>query len=331
MPVLSGPQKLQLRDSILSAISSTNELGEIVLSGLNVRSQDILANEPLKSQVLATVLYAEARGQIEALVAAAVHLSPLNAKLRAVAATLRVDEGAGGFERIVQDRVGFVDPDRWRAKMVRAEDAVCRVEIPDGAPVGTGFLVGPDLVLTNHHVVADVLERRYTSAQMTLRFDYKRLPGGATHGQPYQLVDDGTWLVASSDAEALDFALLRLNADAGEHQAGGVPSAASRGWLTPDAQPLQVNDPIMIIQHPRGDLQKFAFGRVRAVDPPAADRIAYDANTDEGSSGSPCFASDWTLVALHYWGGATQNRGIPFTRILGTLGAVGVKLPAPPA
>jgi V8-like Glu-specific endopeptidase len=40
--------------------------------------------------------------------------------------------------------------------MIQAEWAVCRVEKPEGRALGTAFLVGPDLVLTNHHVAFDV-------------------------------------------------------------------------------------------------------------------------------------------------------------------------------
>ena len=50
-------------------------------------------------------------------------------------------------------------------------------------------------------------------------------------------------------------------------------------------------------------------------------RVFYNANTEPGSSGSPCFALDWRLVALHHWGAPTWNRGVLFEAILARLAA----------
>ena len=50
----------------------------------------------------------------------------------------------------------------WRARLGELEAQVCRVEVParDRPTAGTGFLVGPDLVLTKYHVI-EVLQRRW--------------------------------------------------------------------------------------------------------------------------------------------------------------------------
>jgi hypothetical protein len=52
-------------------------------------------------------------------------------------------------------------------------------------------------------------------------------------------------------------------------------------------------------------------------------RVRYRTNTDEGSSGSPCFDDRWNLVALHHAGDPKfaplyhpeYNQGIPFAAI----------------
>jgi len=60
-----------------------------------------------------------------------------------------------GFERIIGDSdlmsINFLDRGR------RAAAAVCRIKVPSdgGAWYGTGFLVGPRLLLTNHHVLGN--------------------------------------------------------------------------------------------------------------------------------------------------------------------------------
>ena len=54
---------------------------------------------------------------------------------------------------------------------------ICRVEI-DNEAMGTGFLVGPSAVLTNHHVLAKVIAEPKLIPKVKLRFDYKRLRDG---------------------------------------------------------------------------------------------------------------------------------------------------------
>ncbi|WP_457488893.1 trypsin-like serine peptidase, partial [Tardiphaga sp. P5_C10] len=62
------------------------------------------------------------------------------------------------FERMIGESdllsINFLDRGR------RAADAVCRIKVPSngGAWYGTGFLVGPRLLLTNHHVLGDADE-----------------------------------------------------------------------------------------------------------------------------------------------------------------------------
>ena len=64
---------------------------------------------------------------------------------------------------------------------------------------------------------------------------------------------------------------------------------------------------------------RLAIGTVTA---PAfsAMQIGYNANTDGGSSGSPCFhASLQAVVALHHRGGLDNNLGVKAEAILGEL------------
>ncbi|MBW8728126.1 MAG: hypothetical protein JF625_23650, partial [Inquilinus limosus] len=63
-----------------------------------------------------------------------------------------------GFERLIGDSdlmsINFLDRGR------RAAAAVCRIKVPSdsGAWYGTGFLVGPRLLLTNNHVLGSADE-----------------------------------------------------------------------------------------------------------------------------------------------------------------------------
>jgi endonuclease G len=74
-----------------------------------------------------------------------------------------------GFERVIGESdltsVNYLDRGR------RAAAAVCRLRIPaeGGEWYGTGFLVGPRLLLTNHHVLGNVNE----ASQAETEFGYE--------------------------------------------------------------------------------------------------------------------------------------------------------------
>ncbi|HEY0152908.1 MAG TPA: trypsin-like peptidase domain-containing protein [Longimicrobium sp.] len=251
-----------------------------------------------------------------------------------------------GLERTVKAHLPFLDVGLWRQQMFRLEGRVCRVEV-GGSPAGTGFLVAPDLVLTNYHVLMGVITDPSLAAGVRMRFDYRVLGNG--------LQSDGTlaalaadWLVDHSpftDAERrgqpdsvpptpdeLDYALVRLDRPLGAEPADAARQGEPRGWVNvPAAAPaVAPGMPLFILQHPLAQPLKLAIDTqgVQEVNP-GGTRIRYATNTESGSSGSPCFDTNWGLVALHHYGDpafkhpATYNQGIPIAAIRDRLRRVG--------
>ncbi len=209
---------------------------------------------------------------------------------------------------------------------------------------GTGFLVGPDLILTAHHVVAPILNGDGTSKPKTnhaVYFDYRdepKITGTAAqadhyrrvtfaekwyvHGSPYY-PDDG--LQEPTDAnglmqilgEHLDFALVQLAAPVGNEavSAGGGPV---RGWIEipKDSPILGVESRVIIVQHAGGDPQQLDFGRLTKL---SAPRFWYDTETDDGTSGAPCLSRELALIGVHNAELVPLgiNQGIPISAILG--------------
>jgi len=92
---------------------------------------------------------------------------------------------------------------------------------------------------------------------------------------------------------------------------------------------------LMIAQHPDGSPMKFAFDTDSVIGLAGEGRrVRYKTNTEHGSSGSPCFDIDWTLVALHHMGDPNwkkvpeYNQGIPIG-LIGTRLAGKVQIEAP--
>ena len=117
--------------------------------------------------------------------------------LTALPAPAATETPATALQRIVDSTNSLIDVTVWRQKLSAIEGRVCRVEVPfaDGRRVrGTAFLVGPDLALTNYHVMKPVLDGEVQAADVTLRFDY-RVYAAALDDLNQARLDDGLALV----------------------------------------------------------------------------------------------------------------------------------------
>jgi V8-like Glu-specific endopeptidase len=243
--------------------------------------------------------------------------------------------------------IPFVDIARWRARLGEIEMQVCRVESPGS--VGTGFLVGADSLLTNYHVMKEVINGEISPSSVVLRFDYKRSDDGSTiHPGTVFCLSPKVWLIDSSpyskadeldesatepSGEELDFVLVRVDGEPGNHpiSAKSAESGAPvRGFIRfpVAAVDLAVDAPVLIVQHPKGEPLKLAVDTTSIMRVNRSrTRVRYRTNTEAGSSGSPVFDVNWNLIALHHAGDpdaspaalARWNQGIPIDTIATSL------------
>jgi endonuclease G len=179
--------------------------------------------------------------------------------------------------------------DRCRLSM----DCIGRVrfETPRGRGYATGFLVGPGLLMTNHHVFPEPDAARGAAIQFGYRYNIAGDLPAAT--EDFDL-DPATFYVSDPD---LDFCVVAI-ADA---SAAG-PSAADRGYLRliQDTGKAMPGDFVTIIQHPDGAAMQIALreNEVTRLEPDEPF-LWYQADTAHGSSGAPVFNDTLQLVALH--------------------------------
>ncbi len=257
--------------------------------------------------------------------------APLDFRLQVGGVDQGIELGAApGLQKNIRPGLKSPDVSVWMDKLETVRRQVCRIEIP-GQALGTGFLVGPAAVLTNWHVVEDA-RKAGAEAQMSCRFDYRRLSNGTIESGlvvPVMAIEDERQcspaeLTAKPDDPApkpdeLDYALLRLPP---------LPNPA-RGAIAMTGAPVQKDEALIIVQHPRGDPVRFAID-TSAVEAykHAGLRLRYRTNTEAGSSGSPCFNMDFDLVALHHLGDPgrpppTFNQGIPIAHVRSSIVARG--------
>jgi hypothetical protein len=323
---MTGEQRERFAAALRSAFPSRSALEEMLSFKLDKNLDDYAGMDGLRVVVLSLVKAATAEGWIRDLVAGAYRHVRGNESLRSFHdeyfTLVDPQDTSAAFESMVTN-LGIVSLSDWAAKIRAIESQVCMVEL-DGA-TGTGFLVGPDLVLTNYHVVMSALPEARRRVQ--LRFD-KTEPGSA--GTVHRLAEN--WLVDLSAFsprdlqgggegepadDELDYALLRTATPVGREPA---PEGRPRGWQTLSEQaPACLPDgPLVIVQHPQGEHLQFALD-TKAILRAGSTRVRYRTNTQHGSSGSPCFDLRWNLVALHHSGDqsfkANWNEGIPVAAI----------------
>lgn len=245
---------------------------------------------------------------------------------------------------------GYLDPLSLAAEMNLVTRRVCQVLI-DRRRLGTGFLVGPQVVLTNWHVVKALYEPDKDGPMTTIKdrrlkvvFDNFRAPAA---GNAVLSSDGGvTYFATSIDAsnaayqqeysdeaidiakdlwkgelERLDFALLRLE---------GLPGI-DRGFyrLAKDLWPVKGNS-IYLAQYPGQHALRVTSGLCDVLcDDTVRRRVRHLAKSAPGSSGGLCLSFDSetsTLKpsALHQAGvklvGAggqseVKNQAVPLAKI----------------
>ncbi len=362
----TGAHHKRLAEAFEKAFPTYQDLEMMVRYRLGLNLESVVARVNKLSYVTFELVRTQhAAGLLLRLIAAARASQPDNAQLALVSEPFGLATATPRSElaAIVKSTGVPFDVAVWRERLARREKCVCRIDVRTNAGTahGSGFLVGPDLVLTNHHVIAPAIAHREAGSApagqtadpsaVTVRFDYKALDDGTTihPGLEVGLADD--WLVDASphsrfdlqglpkegtpDPGELDHALIRLALPVGELPVllgEAEPGAKDRGWveLHSEPWPFQDHTALFIIQHPRSAPMKLALDFDARMEVNAnATRVLYRTKTEEGSSGSPCFNESWDVVALHHAGDPSYegfydpafNEGIPISTIVERLRA----------
>ncbi|OYE02610.1 trypsin-like peptidase domain-containing protein [Nostoc sp. 'Peltigera membranacea cyanobiont' 232] len=165
---------------------------------------------------------------------------------------------------------------------LEASEAVVRIATQKGA--GTGFMIAPDLLMTNNHVIKtqEVAEKSNFSFNYQLDINGKECPTQIIGALP-----DGAFYTN----EELDYTVVTLK----EVPDFGKP-------LVFKSKLMRRDDRVAIIQHPGGHLKKISIQNNFVA---YADNqvLQYTTSTEPGSSGSPVFDDDFQVVGIHHSGG----------------------------
>ena len=127
----------------------------------------------------------------------------------------------------------------WIKRGLKVSRCVCRILTPKG--LGTGFLIAPDLLMTNHHVIRDA----GTAAKTTIEFNYQHdFEGNVQPSCRYKL--DAERFFSNKN---LDYTIVGVSPDPDN------PGLETWGhaFLNLHADPVP-GEHVIIIQHPNGGL-----------------------------------------------------------------------------
>lgn len=227
------------------------------------------------------------------------------AQQKARQARLNESQGAPSqldLERILNGRNDLLYTNYLRLGLLAAR-TIARIELPPmpdlpGGGFGTGFLVGPRLLLTNQHV----FERLEWARSARATFAYERDVYGLRQPGVAFAFDPEALYVAD---QRLDYALVAVRPLSDDERT----SLDSFGFLRLNAKTGKVlpDECVTIIGHPDGDHQQVALrdNIVLQIGRPGTsqdDFLWYSTDTLSGMSGSPVFNDQWQVVALHHRG-----------------------------
>lgn len=258
-------------------------------------------------------------GFLDALVERLLHAQVFDLAALAVANTAPLNV-TPHLQAVTRRDLGFTNIElEIRGKLTASRRLCCitvlKADLTDAQTIGTGFLVGPQIVLTSGHVVQSLvnnLGKPIPGSNQRIRVAFDQT-NGLSPGTFVQVQEN--WLVQHSAVhpleasrqplnwddppesgfdEHLDFALLRLSRAMGYE----------RGFYTLDPRRMpvvgSVGGSVALLQHPAGRSQSASPGAATRLWPPSFQtRMLHDANSEDGSSGGLLVDSQFLPIGLH--------------------------------
>jgi len=231
------------------------------------------------------------------------------------------------LQSLLTDYEPFFNSARFQRMLPRVSSVVCAVAVKNQLR-GTGFLIGPDLVLTNYHVipeclrpngVADTFIQDAVGNELQFVFDYQHEPPPQLSGTAADRSGRGMVVRAAAKwpvharrtrkgegtvaAEAVglqhDYVVVRLERDIG-NRPSRVGGGWIRGWLPLPKQECDYvsQKRVVVFQHPGGMAQQLDVGYFVQLDG-SSTRAWYRVSTAQGSSGGAAVDANGELLALH--------------------------------
>lgn len=185
-----------------------------------------------------------------------------------------------------------VRPVAFLSTAVAVARCVAFLEVSSGGGPwsGTGFLVGPDLLLTSNRV----LPRADLALATVFRFNFQDDADGRPERHDDHTAAPGGLFHTSRH---LDYTLVRLAGRPGDRW----------GYLPPAAETPAAGDRVTLVHHPGGGPKRIAL-RDNVVEHVGGGVAQYVSSTLPGSAGAPVLTDEWRVCAVHHAAGPAPQR-----------------------
>ncbi|MGV3765545.1 MAG: S8 family serine peptidase [Chitinophagaceae bacterium] len=195
-------------------------------------------------------------------------------------------------------------------ELLRLSESVCRITISSpfgGSGFGTGFLIAPGLLITNHHVFPDAGAAEHSVAQFSYELTGK---GSVTAPVSFKLKPQRFFMSSSLEKNimvpysGLDFTIVAVD----EVSDNGIPiTDFPYTRFDETLGKIVEGENCIVIQHPAGDYKKIVLKDIRMIT--LTDNfLIYESDTLPGSSGSMVVGlGTGQVVALHHSGVPRRN------------------------
>jgi len=221
-------------------------------------------------------------------------------------------------EGLVRAEMGYENPETLSQGIVRCMRIVGLVDIK-GHSTGTGFLVGPQVIVTCWHLIAPLVDQyqrpiKNSGAKITIEFDkiadwnskrFQATPNDWLVAGSLAHPHENTGLSASKASSSatnitgyLDYAVIKLT------------ECPEREWVKFDSVQVpskSFKPQLTLFQHPLAFKQRISTGEFKKFHSSSnKERILYSPNSDKGSSGGLVVNSEFEFIGLHQ-GSAVVN------------------------
>ena len=174
---LKARQLKEFRSTLLDAFD-LNRFDAMLLFHLGRQREHLALDADLETIIRRVIERAEMESWTAELLLAARSAQPDSVALFTFAQQFGLATATAELEHKIAESGEPVDTVPWRSRRAERENQVCRVEVHSGYPpgYGTGFLLGPNVVMTCYHVMEKVIsKKRMPPERVKLRFDYKKM------------------------------------------------------------------------------------------------------------------------------------------------------------
>ncbi|MDZ8035995.1 trypsin-like peptidase domain-containing protein [Nostoc sp. DedSLP04] len=228
----------------------------------------------------------------------------LSKENREALATSPVGEAPESAQRALERQIGGNDtqPCWFLTRGTELRRTVGRIHIRDASRRvgwGTGFLVAPNLMVTNQHVLDSLETARFSRVE----FDYEEtFEGEVLLSAIFDLAPE-IFFVSHPARGGMDYALVAVTDRARADSRRPDANLAEFGYnvLVREEGKLAKGEMIHSIHHPEGQPRQVSLRENRLT--ALQDMwLHYETDTQQGSSGAPLYNNQWEIVGIHHGG-----------------------------